>query len=490
MKKNLPDNDFDDLIRKRYRNYTIKPDSELWRNINGRQNEKAEIKGRLHNNLRIKIATIAAACVLVAIFFGYHILTKDSVHPKTASVTPESKRPNTQKYIEQKSKKNTDTKSDIRFNMTETEINRSPAASRSSASINSGIKTSEKNKLKQRPENKMIAGRVPERTRTAPGNINSAKSVLPLIMEQTYTSNIRENQAETNMPSDYKPGTINDSNHSLPMLMIRPIETGELPHSEYLALSGGIDRRLSASGMPSEERISTNQHRFFVESFFSPEFSYRVLGVNSKNIKTDYQKAYFNSRERTAFTFSTGFLAGMRCSDRIVFRTGLYLSQYALKFRTESVNVLYNSNTGYYLYTSSGEAGLTIHSSDTISPNSFVNSSLRINFINIPVGMEYKLSKQFSIHASLLFDYIFLQSLTWQSADFNGDQSQSSRISGLNTINLSMIAGITYQYSISQDFALIISPEAKVQLTSLNANAPVNSYPYAFGLHGGVRFYF
>ncbi|MEA3462751.1 MAG: hypothetical protein U9R49_12770 [Bacteroidota bacterium] len=64
MKKSLPFNHFDHLVRDRYKEHKIPPEKELWENINSRVNQKKLNKySRTIQRLKIAAAILALALI-------------------------------------------------------------------------------------------------------------------------------------------------------------------------------------------------------------------------------------------------------------------------------------------------------------------------------------------------------------------------------------------------------------------------------------------
>ncbi len=271
---------------------------------------------------------------------------------------------------------------------------------------------------------------------------------------------------------------------------LNPVLVGEQYSKPDAPLIIQTDQNLQYAGNSDKKKVPLIRTRYYIEPFFSPEISYRALAVNKGYSREDYNKAYFNARDRVDFTFSTGINAGYLLSDKITLKSGLFYSQYRQKFKTEAVYVLHDNITGYYMYTSSGVANLSIVSSDTVSIDSFIKSSIRFDYINLPLIIAFRIASNYTLNLGINFNYIISHSLNWQSKDFIGDQSQSDKITGTNSGNISLIAGLEIEKPLTEKIKLIINPSINVQLTSLSSTSPVKTYPYSWGLHTGLRYYF
>ena len=72
MKRSLPNNHFDILLRDRYEKHTIPPEKELWENINSRVNQK-KLNEYLRRIQRLRIAAAILAFTLIGSIILYEI---------------------------------------------------------------------------------------------------------------------------------------------------------------------------------------------------------------------------------------------------------------------------------------------------------------------------------------------------------------------------------------------------------------------------------
>lgn len=89
MKKSLPNNHFDDLVRDRYEKHTIPPEKEMWENINSRVNQK-KLNEYLRRIQRLRIAAAILAFALIGSIILYEIDSNKQDDPITDLYKPEN----------------------------------------------------------------------------------------------------------------------------------------------------------------------------------------------------------------------------------------------------------------------------------------------------------------------------------------------------------------------------------------------------------------
>jgi len=231
---------------------------------------------------------------------------------------------------------------------------------------------------------------------------------------------------------------------------------------------------------------------FFIEAFVMPEFSYRALLTNPKYIVPDYDIAYFNKTEKSDFTFSAGISGGFRMSDKLILKSGVFYSRYSFKFRTEAFYLLNTSTGGNLVYTSSGPVTISLLSSDTLSNESFIKSSIKFSYVNIPVIVELHLRYNYFINLGINLNMLACQNMNWQAEDYDGNftETVADPIEGIEFGGMSMIIGLGKEKYITRQLSVLINPSVRINLTSINNTSPVKSYPYSWGLNAGLRYYF
>jgi hypothetical protein len=481
------DKEFDDLLRKRYEGHTIEPDRTLWEGINTRLYQK-KIDRNIHKVRQLKIAISAIAAILAGVIVYSWIRTKENKNEtQIISEVP---------VISSPDENNNLLKSDfndkipgeksVEFNQTAKEIKsvvikETPV---SSAQFIKSIPDSSYNRtvlltssefhdtssIKNHQIQPFTGIKIPDYIQTCSIKIKELEvSVLPgLIM-----SNINKSTATR--------GTdLND---------IKGIPVKSNKHELILSDVGrGYDQPVEGASADN----GRNNFPFFIEGNVTPELSYRVLSVNTKYSLPDYGKSYFNKAERPDFTFSAGISGGFSITDKLILRSGVYYSRYSFKLKTEGFNLINTGSNGYLAYTSSGQVNITLISSDSLSKESFIRSSVNFSFINVPVIAEFRFRNNYFLNVGLNLNMLVGQNMNWQAQDYDGNFSDTAAdpIDGIEFGSLSMTVGLGKEKYITRQLSVLINPSVRINLTTLNNVAPVKSYPYSLGLNAGLRYYF
>jgi len=489
------DKEFDDLLRKRYEDHTIEPERALWEGINTRLYQK-KIDSNIRKVRQLKIALSAVAAILAGVVVYSLIMTKEN-KPETQilSEIPVTSAPDPNESLLKSGLNNklnnekseySDKSAQEKFNPESKEkkpglIKKTLASS--TQLINPVIESSynrivlltaleyhDTSLIKNYQGRSFTDFKIPDYLQTCPIKIKElGLSVLPGLI----SSNI-------NKPT----GTIGTDLNSIKGIPDKSIKP-ELILSDVVR---GYDQ-------PVEETSAANRSKkvsFFLEGNVTPELSYRALSVNTQYSLPDYGKSYFNKAERPDFTFSAGISGGLNITDRLKLKTGVYYSRYSFKLKTESFNLINTSSNGYLAYTSSGQVNITLISSDSLSKESFIRSSVNFSFIVVPVIAEFRFRNNYYFDLGLNLNMLAGQNMNWQAEDYDGYFSETAAdpIDGLEFGSLSMTLGIGKEKYITRQLSVLVNPSVRVNLTSLNKTAPVKSYPYSLGLNAGLRYYF
>jgi hypothetical protein len=255
------------------------------------------------------------------------------------------------------------------------------------------------------------------------------------------------------------------------------------PEANYSLVSPGT------SDFPGKQR---RPKHFFIEGFLSPEFSYRALTSNPAYSVPDYNIAYFNKTESPDISFSAGISGGLQVSEKLMLKTGTFYSRYSYRLKTEAFYITKASTGGDFIYTSSGPVNLSLISSDSVSNESIIKSSIDISYINIPLTAEVRFRYNIFLALGLNLNLLAWQNMNWQAEDYDGNFSETTAdpIDGLEFGNISISLGLGKEKHITRQLSLLINPSLRINLTSLSNTSPVKSFPYSWGLNAGLRYYF
>lgn len=440
MNAGRTDKEFDDLLRKRYEDHTIEPEKALWEGINTRLYQK-KIDRNIYKVRQLKIAVSAVAAILAGVIVYSMIRTKDN-KPETQIIS---------------------------------EIPVKPAPAENENLLKSGINNKINNKRSEYSDKTEQEKFNPESKEKKSGLINetpasSAQFISP-VSDSSYNNSVLLTSSEF-----YDTSSVNKKD-------IHPIAQIILPEVYRSPDQPG--------GLTTAENSQRHTH-FFIEGYVSPEISYRALSVNSKYSMPDYGKSYFNKAERPDFTFSAGISGGLRITDNLILKSGAYYSRYSFKFKTDASNLIKTGLDGNLVYTSSGPVKITLISSDSLSTESFVKSSLNFSYLNVPLIAEIHFSNNYFLNLGLNLNILAGQNMNWQAEDYDGNFSDTNAdpIDGLEFGSLSMTAGLGKEKYLTRQLSILINPSVRINLTALNTTAPVKSYPYSWGLNAGLRYYF
>jgi opacity protein-like surface antigen len=68
--------------------------------------------------------------------------------------------------------------------------------------------------------------------------------------------------------------------------------------------------------------------------------------------------------------------------------------------------------------------------------------------------------------------------------------SESTSLEGMKRMNYSLTFGAGVEFNLTRSISFMLQPDLKYSITPINENNPVLSYPYTFGLMGGLRIQF
>lgn len=532
--------DFDDFLKNRYENHTIEPERALWDGINSRLYQK-KIDTGLRKVRYLKVAVFSLAAIFAGTIIYFGIITRNdhtenqSVNKITKTIQPSDTTKDNLLSVNNKQGEKADSI-----------INASALISYNNGSVSSEIKI-QKNKLTENKIRENIEISSAQKQDTTSINkvryadtISKKKLAVNKIIEDitntsssdlSYSDSLKNKSVTLKTTGSSDTATIGINNvETIEKIMIpKNIESGSLkflePNTSFLSVivRSGTDKtvNLQMAGNDEITKVSEFSYKayskldeknqnlsqssafvakgseakrfpFFIEGFVSPEISYRALVTNTQYSVPDYGKTYFNKKEKPDFTFSTGISLGFGITDNIILRSGILYSRFSLKFKTEALHLLNTGPDGDLVYTSSGPVILQLISSDSLSNESLIKSSLNFSYLNIPLVAELHFMNNYFINLGLNFNMLVGQNMNWQAENYDGNFSNatSEPIKGLKSNSLSIILGFGTEKPVSHNLSIILNPTLKVHLSSMNNTAPVKSYPYVWGLNAGLRYYF
>lgn len=462
MVKNLHTDPFDDLLRSKYETEQITPPKELWKNIRSSLG-----KGVSHVSVwtksRYLLWSALGTGIIVAIAIAFFTLPVSK--EKTAVLSPEKK-------VEIKNEKRFNKSNKERKIVTFSHRNRAkqPALIR-----NTPVQTGRE----QIPDN--------QNRQLTSGNTS--------ISSVRHTSNIGAGQPMNSEKSIFYLPAL----HSL-----NPRALSQHPFQQYKASSSLLQTKDFATqkvpafgkmknkkGTLQTNNLLTNNKRLCIKLFINPEFSSRFLSNNPAYSHSEFNKAYFDKRDQYSFTYSYGFTASYRLKPPIRITTGVVWAPYSIRFSTERVPVVGNhQNIESLIYTSSGIVKVAIHSSDSIANNTILNSTINLYYLRVPLGINYRFSKHFSIGTRLFFELFVNHDLNWKAENYHGEMDVSTEeIKDINAFTMGMAIDAEYEKSIYRNLYFSFSPNFSLHILSINNKNTVKSYPFTLGLQFGIKYY-
>ncbi len=481
------DKEFDDLLKKRYEDHTIKPDRELWEGINTRLYQKKTDRN-IHKVRQLKIAISAVAAILAGVIVYSWIRTREiknetQIISEISVISAPDKNKNiltsdlNNKIFDEKTEYLNTTPNKKEFLAIE-----ETSESSEKSIILSPDSYDNRTALKTSRELKDISSKT--------NNTNQpATDIKYPYHKQAFSGKIKG--LDVSVLSGM---VMSDNNRSKDTRKVDLIDIGGMVdksdrHELILSDIGyGSDQPVKSASVGNGRKLFP----FFIEGSITPELSYRALSVNNKYSLPDYGKSYFNQAERPDFTFSAGISGGFGITDKLILKSGVYYSRYSYTMKTEAFNLIKTGSNGYLVYTSSGAVNITLISSDSLSKESFVKSSIDFSFVNVPLTAEFHLRNNYFLDIGLNLSMLAGQNMNWQAEDYDGNFSDTSadQIDGLEFSSLSMKIGLGKEKYLTRQLSVLINPSVRINLTSLNKTVPVKSYPYSLGLNAGLRYYF
>jgi len=232
-------------------------------------------------------------------------------------------------------------------------------------------------------------------------------------------------------------------------------------------------------------------HRFSIEAFLMPEYSYRIVTANPGYQKNIFTPSYFNSRERYTFNYSFGLLVDYKLLKRLNIESGISYYIYSVNFSTGGGFVEKTGEHTGVVYTSSGTVDLDIEHSDSLDNNTLLKSFTKIEYLSVPVLFKFYPFKQLYINAGPTFDYYFNQTENWMKEDQEDNYNiNSTQINGIRKFNVSFLVGLGYERRIWNNISLSVNPLIRIHLMDLNPSSTVKTYPYNAGFRVLLRYEF
>jgi hypothetical protein len=258
---------------------------------------------------------------------------------------------------------------------------------------------------------------------------------------------------------------------------------------------------------PIEAAIAENEellekeaigNRWAISPTIAPVY-YNSFGTGSQ-----FHDQFVNNNKSGETNTSYGITVGYALNKKFKIRTGIH--QLNLSYDTDDVFVFESvSNTpnenplrnitfsnqintqGISVISSSSLAAQQI--SPTINDNFNAALSQRIQYIEVPVELEYRLSnKKFGVNIIGGFSS-FILSDNQVVSEFEGNNTELGKANNINNLSFSTNLGIGLNYSFSKSFVYNFEPTFKYQINGFS-NTSGDFNPYIIGVYTGFSYKF
>ena len=237
------------------------------------------------------------------------------------------------------------------------------------------------------------------------------------------------------------------------------------------------------------------QSKFSIIGFFSPELaSYRLKDEDVPN-QSENSKLIKKS-ERHEFSYNSGILVGYALNDKFNLQSGITFSNtnIAVEPKTIYAQTVSAGNIKYRLNISSGYGYLT----PRFQPTPAIGDSVRVTatvhklrYIGVPIGVNYTIkSGKIKVQAMVGITANFLTMGKLETEIQRGPDNEIdilNKIEGLKSIYLSGQMGIGAEFRVSKKVSLLLMPTARFALNPINKSGVVKTFPYSFGINGGLQ---
>ncbi|NBP74513.1 MAG: hypothetical protein EBZ94_01890 [Crocinitomicaceae bacterium] len=246
--------------------------------------------------------------------------------------------------------------------------------------------------------------------------------------------------------------------------------------------------------------------RFSVGTFFSPDYSNRILSSNN-DLKIDKDVEQINNQEKPKFAYSYGLRFGFDLTKKLTINTGFTYSFLRQSYMPTNLDI---DTTGddYTEYSYLSSSGIVEFSSndfefieedqnsgeDGDSLNLSFLANEKLNFISIPLFIRQQVSskktKVFTIYG-LTANIVTSKELNIQVLDSpNNARITKKDVNSLKKANFGVSLGMGFERELFKGFSFFVEPTIKCSFTSMNKKDFVKSYPYTFGLSTGISYHF
>ncbi|MBD0366086.1 MAG: hypothetical protein ICV53_08295 [Flavisolibacter sp.] len=235
-----------------------------------------------------------------------------------------------------------------------------------------------------------------------------------------------------------------------------------------------------------------------VALFISPEWASNHIERGSLGSPQGPGRDHFSHKEKYVSSLSTGFLLDYSMSQKWKLESGLTFTSSTIEIPTKTIyaqrdnrgaiRYRLNCSTGYSYV--SAKSGTTPAIGDSIKIHSSRNT---LQYVAVPLALKYNIILgRFNLNPTFGFAAHFLTKGTIETTFANsaGEKTTTRDIKGLKSGYFSSLLAVSAEYNLSRTMAVNVMPTAKMALSSINNDGPVQSFPRSFGVAVGLRYKF
>ncbi len=239
-------------------------------------------------------------------------------------------------------------------------------------------------------------------------------------------------------------------------------------------------------------------HGFSLTAFVAPNVSFDRLEDNDHLAGPGRNRQEARKQEQDNFSFSAGLLLSYQLTSKWELQSGIGITSSSTAIAPETVYAKADNSghTRYELHCSSGYAyinprtGIQVNVGDSAKTSGTVS---KLTYVTLPVAINYRINKgRFSLVPNVGAGINFLTSGKTKTDLSNpaGSENTTTAISGLKPAYVDAQLGLGIEYNFTKKISISLRPNAKLALTSINRETPVQSYQNRLSLESGVRIKF
>jgi len=520
----------DRLFQEKFKDFEVKPDPKIWRNI---QNEIAPSKNNKKRIIPIwfKYAAGVAALLLLLLTVGINSFNPfsntNSVVDKAIPIDKTTQESSPSKVVSTTNSSDLNTNNDTEENSNENEIKTITETPSDIVSASSSLSNSEKKRANNRSHitknntsatsiasfskklNTASTNKVDNKTTLAEAKnsnaqtnpSNSVDSRVAVISNSNVQKTTNREEDINNAINAVKEDTFS-SNGVAQASNKTPAKSKILKDSiiPTNALENAVIAKANSRSEEIKEEESTN--KWSVNANVSPVY-YNTMGSGSH-----IDEQFVNNDKTGRVNMSYGVNVGYAINDRLKVRSGI--NSLNLGYDTNNV-VVYESvansgagpnslenlkiaslnTSGVDIAVISGEKINTNQLESFFTEENFKTTSLtqQINYIEIPVELEYSIiNKRLGVNVVGGMS-TFILGENEVSTELKGTTTQIGEVNNINNISFSTNIGLGVDYGVSKAVKINLEPTFKYQLNAFNDTAG-NFNPFILGVYTGVSYKF